>query len=80
MGAKLTLRLDEELIKIAKNYAAKEGKSVSRLVADFFRILKNKESQGKQKIPPTVSSLKGILKDKNISEKDYGKYLEDKYL
>ncbi len=80
MKAKLTLRLDEELIKIAKKYAAKEGKSVSRLVADFFRIIKNTESEGNQKIPPTVSSLKGILKDKNVSENDYGKYLEDKYL
>ena len=36
MNTKLTLRLDENLIKSAKNYASSSGKSVSQLVADYF--------------------------------------------
>ena len=39
MGTKLTLRIDECLIKKAKAYSAKRGKSVSSMVADFFRLL-----------------------------------------
>jgi predicted HicB family RNase H-like nuclease len=36
MESKLTLRIEEKLIKAAKEYSAKKGKSLSRLVADFF--------------------------------------------
>jgi len=40
--------------------------------------LKNKKEQ--EELTPTVKKLKGILKNKKISEKDYKKYLEEKYL
>ncbi|RMD94278.1 MAG: antitoxin [Calditrichaeota bacterium] len=80
MALKLTLRLNEELIKAAKEYSAKKGKSVSRLVADFFQVIQNEKIEEKQKLSPVVKSLKGILKGKEISEKDYQKYLEEKYL
>ena len=36
MNTKLTLRLEEELIKSAKNHANIIGKSVSQMVADYF--------------------------------------------
>lgn len=39
MQTKLILRLDEELVERAKFYAAEHGKSVSQLVADYFRFL-----------------------------------------
>ncbi len=80
MGFKLTLRIDDELIKSAKEYAAQKGKSVSRLVADFFQVIRNEEIEKERKLSPTVKSLKGILKGKDVSEKDYKKHLEDKYL
>ena len=48
MGIKLTLRIDEELIKAAKKYSAKKGKSLSRLVTDFFRIIQNEEMKKKK--------------------------------
>ena len=41
MGTKLTLRMDDNLIASAKEYSARTGKSVSRIVADFFEIIKN---------------------------------------
>jgi len=80
MGSKLTLRIDETLIKAAKEYSAKKGKSVSRLVADFFQVIRNEKIKEKRELTPTVKSLKGILKGKEISENDYKKFLEDKYL
>ena len=39
MSTKLTLRLDEALISAAKKYAAHEGRSVSELVAAYFKRL-----------------------------------------
>ena len=39
MNTKLTLRLDESLINGAKKYAAREGRSVSELVAAYFKRL-----------------------------------------
>ncbi len=80
MSSKLTLRIDEDLIKAAKKYSAQKGKSVSMLVADFFRTLQNEEFETKQDYSPTVKSLKGILKGKEISERDYKRFLEEKYL
>ncbi len=78
MQTKLTLRLEDELIKQAKEHAKKQGKSLSQIVADYFTIftIKNK----KQKIAPITQSLIGILKDSSLDEKDYKKHLEEKYL
>ncbi len=36
MQTKLTLRMDEELIRKAKRFSRKTGRSLSRIVADFF--------------------------------------------
>lgn len=79
MSTKLTLRLDNHLIESAKEYSAKTGKSVSRIVADLFEIIKNEKLKKEPALPPTVSSLRGVLKGKKINEKDYKKYLEEKY-
>jgi len=80
MNTKLTLRLDRNLIEFAKEYSAKTGKPLSRIVADLFTLIKNEKIKKKDKLPPTVSSLRGILKDANVTERDYKKYLEEKYL
>ncbi|OKY73683.1 MAG: antitoxin [Desulfobulbaceae bacterium DB1] len=80
MNTKLTLRMDENLITSAKKYSARTGKSVSRLVADLFEIIKNEKIQTEQELTPTVKSLKGSLKGGKIREVDYKKYLEEKYL
>ena len=80
MNTKLTLRLDDSLIDSAKKYAAQTGKSVSRMVANFFEIIKNEKVIKEPEVPPTVSSLRGVLKGKGVNEKDYKKFLEEKYL
>jgi hypothetical protein len=80
MNTKLTLRLDHHLIESAKEYSAKTGKSVSKIVSDFFVIIKNEKLKKSSLVTPTVQSLKGILKDSEFSGKDYKNYLEKKYL
>ena len=82
MNTKLTLRLDEVLIQQAKEYAAKEGRSVSELVAGYFARL-TEPMQDKPVDPsapaPRRSSLRGILAGSKLDESDYYKYLERKY-
>jgi len=80
MNTKLTLRLDDHLIKSAKEYSAKTGKSVSKIISNFFVIIKNKKLKKNQSITPTVKFLKSILKDSKLTEDDYKKHLEGKYL
>jgi antitoxin component of RelBE/YafQ-DinJ toxin-antitoxin module len=79
MNTKLTLRLDDHLIESAKEYSAKTGKSVSRIVADLFEIIKNEKLRKDAPLSPTVRSLRGVLKGKKVNENDYKKYLKEKY-
>ncbi len=79
MHTKLTLRLDDELINRAKSYAKKSGKSVSQIVAGYFSLLDAESGKEESDFTPLVRSLKGLLKDAKVSEKDYHKYLEEKY-
>ena len=80
MTTKLTLRIDEELIKAAKKYSAQKGKSVSKLVTEYFQLITNEKLKEEENLTPTVRSLKGILKGKELTEQDYKKHLEEKYL
>lgn len=80
MNTKLTLRLDDELIKSAKTQANVLGKSVSQMVADYFYLLDKKAVKKPVQLTPIVKSLKGSLKNTDIDENDYKSYLEDKYL
>ena len=80
MQTKLTLRLDDELIKRAKSYAKKSGKSVSQIVAGYFSLLGEEMDNEKSEFTPIVQSLKGSLKGASVGKKDYHKYLEEKHL
>lgn len=81
MSTKLTLRLNPLLIKRAKSYARRHGKSVSQIVADYFCVLQQASDvkETAQSLPLT-QSLKGVLKKTKVSEKEYRDYLEKKYL
>lgn len=81
MQTKLTLRMEDKLINLAKSVAEKRGKSLSKMVADYFQIIVKKEiSEEIIELPPNVKSLYGALADSNIDESDYKKYLDSKYL
>ncbi len=80
MQTKLTLRLEEQLIEQAKSYAAQAEKSVSQVVADYFRMLTTEKPKPALPLTPITTSLRGLLRDSKLDEKDYKKYLEEKHL
>ena len=77
---KLTLRMDDRLVKRAKAYAKKTGKSVSRMVADYFSVLASRSADRDEDLTPTVRSLKGALRGADVDIEDYRTYLRDKHL
>ena len=80
MQTKLTLRLDNDLIEKAKILAKKRGKSLSRIVSEYFSHVTSKEFKSDDDLPPVVKSLYGSLAGSDIDEEDYKKYLESKHL
>lgn len=79
MNTKLTLRLDQDVIRRAKEYSREVGKPVSRLVEDFFVALTSRE-EVRLEATPLVRSLRGALAGAEIEETDYRRYLEEKHL
>jgi len=78
MQTKLTLRVEDSLIQQAKDYAKEHDKSLSQVVADYFRALT--DSQQRLENAPISQSLIGVLNASEFDEEDYKKHLEDKYL
>jgi len=74
MQTELILRLDKDLLEKIQLYSGKIGKTVSQIVADYFAAIDNSD------FTPLVRSLKGSLRNANISEDDYRKHLEGRYL
>lgn len=79
MQTKLTLRLEDQLIEQAKSYAAQAGKSVSQIVADYFKLLVSEKIEPRSPSTPLTQSLRGLLRESKLDEKDYRKYLEEKH-
>ena len=77
---KLTLRLEDTLIQRAKSYSKESGKSLSQLVAGFFRALTEEDVDRPAELTPIVRSLKGSLRGAEVDEEDYRRHLDDKYL
>jgi len=71
--------MPEALVARAKNEARQRGKSVSGMVADYFAAL-GEEAPPSVNLPPITASLFGVLGTASASEKDYRRYLKDKYL
>ena len=80
MQTKLTLRLEEALIRKANRFSKRSGKSVSMIVADYFEKLNVPAPEEIEAITPKVATLRGILKKSGVEEEDYCNHLEEKYL
>jgi len=80
MQTKLTLRLEKHLVELAKEYASTHGKSVSKMVADYFLLLNKTQDSQSDELTPIAQSLKGSLGKTQADKSDYNKYLEEKYL
>ena len=80
MDKKLTLSLDEDVIKTAKEYAKSNNISLSKLIESYLGLLtKNKKKN--IEITPLVKSLSGVIfmeDDLDVKE-EYTRYLLEKY-
>jgi hypothetical protein len=82
MTTKLTLTIEQDVIKIAKIYAQRKGRSLSELVESYLKTLSSKHIDDKE-MSPRAKKLRGSFKlpkdfdyKKALSEeinKKYGK-------
>lgn len=83
MEAKLTLKLDKNVIEEARKYARNSNISLSRLVERYFRLLTANKQENKieRKYSPLVEELSGVIKIDNDFDfkKEYTDYLIEKY-
>ncbi len=77
MSSKLTLRLDEDLIRFGKRWARQHGKSLSGVLTDYLKVLERLPETEPEELPPLTRELLGSLKD--VDEADYHRYLEQKF-
>jgi len=78
MHTKLTLRMDEERIRRAKEEASRRGKSVSQMVGEFVDSLSSHKGQA-DGLPPITASLVGVLRGHEISQEDHKAHLQEKH-
>ena len=71
---KLTLSVDEGVIRRAKRFSAQHDTTVSQLVTDFLASLADAPGEA----TPVVSSLRGVLRA-DATRGDYRKHLRKKH-
>ena len=80
MSSKLTLYIDDDVIRHVKAYAKEQKLSVSKVVNNFLTLLKQNRPQDENRTTPVTDSLQGVLNESSVSKEDYHKHLEGKYL
>ena len=80
MDSKLTLKLNKNVIELAKQYASENNISLSRMIENYLQAITEKKHK-QIKVSPLVESLTGVIDLKeNDYKKDYTDYLSKKYL
>jgi hypothetical protein len=83
MNTKLTLTIEQEIIKRAKDYAKEKNRSLSDIIENYLKVLTKEEQKKTNKKPnPVVKSLRGSFKmpKKMDYKKELRNRLEEKYL
>ena len=76
--SKLTLSVDDGVVRRAKRYARARGTSISRLVERFLSLVATDDANAAaRKEPPVLRRLRGALK--GISPDAHRRHLERKY-
>ena len=81
MATKLTLRLDEGVIRDAKLAARVRGVSLSEMVSGYFRAM-SKGKTVKTDATPVLAEITGVLCPKSDAKRllaGYRKHIEDKH-
>ena len=77
--AKLTLSVDDEIIKEANELAKSRGLSVSQMVSTFFKSV-TRTKQPPDEMPPILRRLAGVLEKEEGLTKSYNNHVEKKYM
>jgi hypothetical protein len=75
--SKLTLSVDDDVIRRAKRYAAKRAKSVSELVEQYLDLLSSRPQKGEEQDPPVLRMLRGAAR--GVKAEDYRRHVLQKY-
>ncbi len=80
MDTKLTLKLEEDIIEKAKEYAKERKTSLSKLIENYLQKITSDDTK-KEQITPLVKSLSGILDlpTDYDHKREYADYLINKY-
>lgn len=81
MDAKLTLKLDSDVIENAKRYASSKKLSLSRIIENYLQSLTNESNVDDFEISPFVKSIstgKSVPLDIELKD-NYKEFLNDKY-
>lgn len=81
MDTKLTLKLNQNIIEKAKEYAANKKMSLSRIVEAYLQSLTDEDSTANFEISPFVKSIAtGVEMPSNLDyKKEYADFLMEKY-
>jgi hypothetical protein len=74
--AKLTLSVDDHVISNAKQYAKRQGVSISEMVEAYLAAVSDASAPAKG-ATPILRSVQGILRNADVN--DYRKHLATKY-
>ena len=67
MQKKLTLSIDEDLIKFAHHFAKKTNQSISKIVEEY--LLQLKKHNNENNVNPRLENLYGIFESQPIPDK-----------
>ena len=81
MNTKLTLTIEQTIIKKAKKYARQKGRSLSDIIENYLKIITKDKEKSDIEITPLTKSLKGSFKapDEFDYKKQLTKGLSEKY-
>jgi predicted DNA-binding protein len=80
MEKAITLHLDPDLVQRAEDFSKRTGKSLSQVVSEFLRRLPEPLPEAVAASAPITKSLRGVLRGSGVSEDDFRRHLEEKYL
>ena len=81
MNTKLTLRLNDTVIRKAKKTASSKGVSLSRMVEDYFKAVADQAAQEVRE-SPVLYEVAGVLSGKQDAaqlRERYRKHISEKY-
>jgi len=81
MNTKLTLTIEQSIIKKAKSYAKEKGRSLSDIIENYLKAITS-EQRVIEDISPLVNSLRGSFKSPESFDykKELSKGLSEKYI